>query len=209
MGWPREPPWARDGEARGDGGCFSCRPPGAWLEAGHPFSRLCMDPTSGLVYYGAALRLSWTLDPYLGALVPVTARRRKSPSFLSFCLLSFALAAASCGGVEQAARGRDAHDLGTGAQRAGRVALTYQAVTSEPGAANWVVEQGPHGATIQQGGQLSWTPTAGQAGDQAFRSRPRSTGHGHAGFHGHGGQHCHQDVGARRSGEPERGQHRR
>jgi hypothetical protein len=98
------------------------------------------------------------------------ARTFSRPS--TFCLSLLALAAASCGGKSTkpgtgggAARMVSApvHNAQVGS------ALKYQAVTSQPGAANWVIEEGPHGATIEQGGQLSWTPTEAQAGTQAFK----------------------------------------
>ncbi|MDB4982957.1 MAG: Tryptophan synthase alpha chain [Myxococcales bacterium] len=46
--------------------------------------------------------------------------------------------------------------------------LQYQAALSEPGEAQWILSEGPHGATIQQGGQLTWTPQDGQSGTQSF-----------------------------------------
>jgi hypothetical protein len=46
--------------------------------------------------------------------------------------------------------------------------LTYQAALSEPGAAQWAIEDGPHGATIDQGGQVAWKPAAAEAGEQQF-----------------------------------------
>jgi hypothetical protein len=46
--------------------------------------------------------------------------------------------------------------------------LQYQAALSEPGEAQWILTDAPHGATIEQGGQLTWTPTDGQGGTQTF-----------------------------------------
>jgi hypothetical protein len=53
----------------------------------------------------------------------------------------------------------------------------YHAVLSQPGAADWAMEQGPHGATIDQGGNVTWTPGDGQGGDQAFEISATMDGH--------------------------------
>ncbi len=47
--------------------------------------------------------------------------------------------------------------------------LQYQAALSEPGEAQWILSEGPHGATLAQGGQLTWTPEDGQSGTQSFK----------------------------------------
>ncbi|HVR61250.1 MAG TPA: MopE-related protein, partial [Polyangia bacterium] len=44
--------------------------------------------------------------------------------------------------------------------------LKYQAVLSQPGAADWALAAAPQGAKIDQGGSLTWTPTDDQSGPQ-------------------------------------------
>jgi hypothetical protein len=56
-------------------------------------------------------------------------------------------------------------------------ALKYQAVLSQPGAADWVLDQAPEGAKIEQGGNLTWTPGPTQGGDQAFTISATVDGH--------------------------------
>src|SRR5207244_2481848 len=103
------------------------------------------------------------------------------PAFdISLTLLAATLAAAGCGGKSSPpAKGGAALHMTSAPVHNAQVggALKYQATTSEPGASNWVVEQGPHGATIEQGGQLTWTPTDDQAGDQAFKISAEVDGH--------------------------------
>ena len=56
--------------------------------------------------------------------------------------------------------------------------MAYQAVLSQPGAAtDWTMEQGPHGASVDQGGNVTWTPDANQGGDQAFKVSATMNGH--------------------------------
>ncbi|HVR04069.1 MAG TPA: MopE-related protein [Polyangia bacterium] len=54
---------------------------------------------------------------------------------------------------------------------------SYQAVLSQPGAAEWTMNQGPHGASIDEGGTVTWTPDATQGGDQAFTVSATMNGH--------------------------------
>src|SRR5258707_15102994 len=54
---------------------------------------------------------------------------------------------------------------------------SYQAVLSQPGAAEWAMNQGPHGASIDEGGTVTWTPDATQGGDQAFTVSATMQGH--------------------------------
>jgi hypothetical protein len=55
--------------------------------------------------------------------------------------------------------------------------MRYQAVLSQPGAADWTMMQGPHGAAVDQGGNVTWTPDATQSGDQAFTVSATMNGH--------------------------------
>jgi hypothetical protein len=55
--------------------------------------------------------------------------------------------------------------------------MTYQAVLSQPGAADWTMDQGPHGATVDEGGNVTWTPGKDQGGDQAFTVSAKMDGH--------------------------------
>ena len=55
--------------------------------------------------------------------------------------------------------------------------MAYQAVLSQPGAADWTMAQGPHGAAVDQGGNVTWTPDANQGGDQAFKVSATMNGH--------------------------------
>jgi hypothetical protein len=53
--------------------------------------------------------------------------------------------------------------------------MRYQAVLSQPGAADWTMAQGPHSASIDQGGNVTWMPD--QDGDQAFTVSATMNGH--------------------------------
>jgi hypothetical protein len=55
--------------------------------------------------------------------------------------------------------------------------MAYHAVLSQPGAADWTMEQGPHGASVDQGGNVTWTPDSTQGGDQAFTVSATMNGH--------------------------------
>ncbi len=46
--------------------------------------------------------------------------------------------------------------------------LKYKAVTSKAGAATWSMDSAPAGATIDEGGSVTWMPSASQGGDQSF-----------------------------------------
>ncbi|HVZ73411.1 MAG TPA: MopE-related protein [Polyangia bacterium] len=55
--------------------------------------------------------------------------------------------------------------------------LQYQAALSSPGEVQWILEKGPHGATVNQGGQVTWSPDATQSGTQAFQVLAMVDGH--------------------------------
>ena len=55
--------------------------------------------------------------------------------------------------------------------------MAYPGVLSQPGAADWTMAQGPHGAAVDQGGNVTWTPDANQGGDQAFQVSATMNGH--------------------------------
>jgi hypothetical protein len=105
---------------------------------------------------------------------------RSSLVFSSIALI--ASAALGCGGKGTSggsAKTSAALHIMSAPVHASQVAsqMSYQAVLSQPGAADWTMDQGPHGATIDQGGNVTWTPDATQGGDQAFKISATMNGH--------------------------------
>jgi hypothetical protein len=112
----------------------------------------------------------------MGALMVRTARQGGGSS-VRFSAVALALLAvgAGCGGggkkvVDDPNMRAALHILSAPVHNAQAGSpMQYQAALSEPGAAEWILEQAPRGATIEQGGQLTWTPTDDEAGTQAFK----------------------------------------
>src|SRR5450432_4187190 len=121
------------------------------------------------------------MSPLAGPMMVGTVRPGSRVSLLVLSLSSVA-AAVGCGGKSSSnGSGRTSaalHIISMPAHN-GQVGspTTYQAVLSQPGAADWAMQQGPHGATIDQGGNVTWTPGADQAGGQAFTVSAAMNGH--------------------------------
>jgi hypothetical protein len=97
----------------------------------------------------------------------------------SLALALLGAAALGCGGKSSSGKTSAALHVMSAPVHASQVGdkMTYQAVLSQPGAADWTMDQGPHGATVDQGGNVTWTPTADQGGDQAFKISATMNGH--------------------------------
>src|SRR5450432_494283 len=121
------------------------------------------------------------MSPLAGPMMVGTVRPGSRVSLLVLSLSSVA-AAVGCGGKSSSnGSGRTSaalHIISMPAHN-GQVGspTTYQAVLSQPGAADWAMQQGPHGATIDQGCNVTWTPGADQAGGQAFTVSAAMNGH--------------------------------
>ncbi|HVU51240.1 MAG TPA: MopE-related protein [Polyangia bacterium] len=109
----------------------------------------------------------------------------RTPRLCGRSSLAFALAlggALGCGGGKSSSNTGQtsaALHIMSAPVHAGQVGdqMRYQAVLSQPGAADWTMEQGPHGAAVDQGGNVTWTPDATQGGDQAFTVSATMNGH--------------------------------
>jgi hypothetical protein len=95
----------------------------------------------------------------------------------------FILAGAACGGGSSKSPGTSSTtaalhvvSVPVHASQVGNQ-MAYQAVLSQPGAADWTMDQGPHGASVDEGGNVTWKPAPDQGGDQAFTVSATMNGH--------------------------------
>jgi hypothetical protein len=91
----------------------------------------------------------------------------------------FVAGALGCGGKSNTSKSQSALHIVSVPVHAAQVGSpsTYHAVLSKPGAADWTMDQGPHGATVDQGGNVTWTPDDTQGGNQAFKLSATMDGH--------------------------------